>query len=729
MNDFIEKFKALPKEKRTIILDEIEKNGRQYNIFPLSTEQSQMWVLYQLDKESPYYSVPMYIHASNHLKLDSISRAICKICDANTVLKSVIFNVDGQAYVYINRDSYPQIRRICFDSKKDALNHMECEYRKPFNLEEEIPIRVIYYEISDGTSLLFFNVHHMFVDAYSGNIIFDTFIKEYSNLEDGIDNEMKASKYQYSDFSIEQKQWDYEKERVFWCNYLKDASFHTNLPYSYPESVFDSRAGTTISFTVKKDCLVELCKRIKVSCYAYLLGVYYILLSKVCEQDNLTIGTPTLNRNAKTEKMIGYFSNTIPINAEVKQEQKFIEFVQNLNSANIDCLDNAKLPFAKIVELNSAHRDDLTNPIFQTMFTYHGKTINFQQVYDVNKTVFSINDINERMDVQFDLLCTVVESKDDIVCNFTYRNSRFSDELMKRMVDLFASIYNETVSNTQLAVGDISSTWSYAELNSELPELCSEILNSCEEIVSADVCFYNNCIVVFYDAERDVSREYFKGIVSKKYRNEVIIFRVPNVGKGCVKLWLNDLEFASRLSKAIKCRAQLASRNAIVGSYISLCKNTNSGVSNFSGDNPTNGQFSSDEPHENVSILINCLKGNEYSYYSSLFGREVNIQLVEAAAREKTGPVNPIEQNMIAIWCRVLDKDDISVTDSFFALGGNSLKCIKLADEISTSFNCDFNIATLFKYSNIRDLSKYLSEFLDISFNTEDTDSDNIEEI
>ena len=325
MNEFIAKLKALPKEKREVILKEISANGQQYNIFPLSTEQSQMQVLYQLDKNSPYYSVPMYISASQEIDTTFVQKAINTVCDNNLILKSEVLNIDGQAFIFVNKDNYPTVSKVVLADKAAVLDSMENEYKRPFDLENEMPIRVVHYETMNNENFIFFNVHHMFVDGFSGNILFEQFVDEYKRVAGYTEGEnSKPTAFQYMHYAMEQKSWTYERETEFWGEYLKQANFYTHLPYSYPLSVINDKTGSNVKVSFSKKLLQAVCKENKVSVYSYLLAVYYVLLSKTCGQNNITVGTPTLNRNAKTENMIGYFANTIPLNVTVSEGASFI---------------------------------------------------------------------------------------------------------------------------------------------------------------------------------------------------------------------------------------------------------------------------------------------------------------------------------------------------------------------------------------------------------------------
>ncbi len=707
MNEFVEKLKVLPQEKREKILNEIKVNGKQYNIFPLSIEQRQMWVLYNIDKNSPYYSIPIYIEATGKIDLELVNKAIHKICIANSAFQSIIMSIDGQSFVHIDKNRFPQIKSVKVNNKNEALDMMEQEYKRPFDLEEEIPIRVVYFENNENECYLFLNVHHMFVDAFSGNIVFDEFISEYKKLAKGIDEKIETPKYQYSNYAIEQQDWDYKKEKDFWVGNLKDASFFTNLRHSYPSPLKYDRKAETISVTIDKEKITALCKEMKVSCYSYLLSIYYVLLSKVCGKNNITIGTPTLNRNKKTESVIGYFANTIPLNAKVEGNLSFDDFIGKINQNNIDCIDNAKLPFSNIVELNSAYRDDIENPIFQTLFTYHGKSINFKQKAKEGEIEFSFKDINDRMELQFDMICTAVEEDDCIDCNFTYKSSLFSAEMMKEFVNAFLKIYNITIADPKIKNQEICAELFFDNENYDLNDLKNDLLKENDSILDIDIFWFYNHFIIFYNSINDINRECFYNLISKKYTNDFILCnknRFKNIiSSECIK----NKDISEKILKSIICKEELSARNAASNLNIYLTESTD----------------------DNIKVVLECNKGANFDYYKNVFGESINFVFFENKSNDNSLPLNDVEEKMLKIWEDVLEKKDLSLSESFFALGGTSFKCISLADKIDSTFEITFNIATLFKYSTIRELSAYISELLGTETTEEVLVDDNIEEI
>ncbi len=71
---------------------------------------------------------------------------------------------------------------------------------------------------------------------------------------------------------------------------------------------------------------------------------------------------------------------------------------------------------------------------------------------------------------------------------------------------------------------------------------------------------------------------------------------------------------------------------------------------------------------------------------------------------EITLPRNRRESELVELWCRLLGRDRVDTEANFFALGGDSLKAIKMISEINRS-GFEYNVPDLFEHPTIADLA------------------------
>ena len=78
-----------------------------------------------------------------------------------------------------------------------------------------------------------------------------------------------------------------------------------------------------------------------------------------------------------------------------------------------------------------------------------------------------------------------------------------------------------------------------------------------------------------------------------------------------------------------------------------------------------------------------------------------------------TAPRDPVEEQVAAIWCEVLDVDCVGVNEGFFALGGNSLRATRVLTRIERDLGIRLPIAAMFNSSTVAALAELLKAYRD----------------
>ncbi|MEM9266720.1 MAG: alpha/beta fold hydrolase [Cyanobacteria bacterium P01_F01_bin.13] len=73
-------------------------------------------------------------------------------------------------------------------------------------------------------------------------------------------------------------------------------------------------------------------------------------------------------------------------------------------------------------------------------------------------------------------------------------------------------------------------------------------------------------------------------------------------------------------------------------------------------------------------------------------------------------PSNPLELKLSQIWESVLGVRPLSVEDSFFDIGGDSLLAVQLFNEMQQQLDCGLPLATLFQAPSVRQFARLLSQ-------------------
>lgn len=73
---------------------------------------------------------------------------------------------------------------------------------------------------------------------------------------------------------------------------------------------------------------------------------------------------------------------------------------------------------------------------------------------------------------------------------------------------------------------------------------------------------------------------------------------------------------------------------------------------------------------------------------------------------DETGTLDPLTEQLLQIWREVLGVPAVSPEDSFFEIGGNSLKCLQVLNRVSATFEIEVSIRGFFADPCVRGLAK-----------------------
>ena len=90
--------------------------------------------------------------------------------------------------------------------------------------------------------------------------------------------------------------------------------------------------------------------------------------------------------------------------------------------------------------------------------------------------------------------------------------------------------------------------------------------------------------------------------------------------------------------------------------------------------------------------------------------RTALLKLAENVVTQPIPPRNEIETKLAQIWQKLLNIPSVSVTDDFFAIGGNSLLSIALIAAVEKAFQQKIPVNTFFQLSTIEQLAQAISQ-------------------
>lgn len=72
-------------------------------------------------------------------------------------------------------------------------------------------------------------------------------------------------------------------------------------------------------------------------------------------------------------------------------------------------------------------------------------------------------------------------------------------------------------------------------------------------------------------------------------------------------------------------------------------------------------------------------------------------------------PATETQARLLNIWQALLNRDDISITDSFFDIGGHSLKANKMVNLINREMGVSLKLSDIFLHSTLKELGDLIA--------------------
>ncbi|MFJ1552006.1 condensation domain-containing protein, partial [Streptomyces sp. NPDC088246] len=349
---------------------------------PLSFAQQRLWFLDQLDPGSVEYNVPMPIRLGGVLDMPALSAALNAIVDRHEVLRTrLVAGDDGVPHQVIDPAAPLPLPMADVSGAEDRGSAvwalMAADAAQPFDLAGGRLIRALLIRLAPDEHVLALSMHHVAFDEWSKRIFHDELLLSYEAFRAGRPNPLPPLAVQYADFAVWQRQWldgeVLEEQLVYWRAQLGGASV-LEVPTDRPRPAVWSPAGAMVQFTVPArtaDSLRELCRRSGTTMFMTLLAAFDVLLSRYAGTGDVVVGTPVANRNrAETEKLIGFFINTLVMRTDLSGDPTFEELLGRVREMALNAYAHQDLPFEQLVDDLVTERDRSRSPLFQVLFNY-----------------------------------------------------------------------------------------------------------------------------------------------------------------------------------------------------------------------------------------------------------------------------------------------------------------------------------------------------------------------
>ncbi|MGD2093280.1 MAG: amino acid adenylation domain-containing protein, partial [Candidatus Aminicenantes bacterium] len=457
----------------------------------LSSAQKRLYFLHQLDEDSTSYNMPYVLRLEGEVNRGKLAEIFLRLIVRHESLRTSFGMLDGEPVQRIHNDVEFEIEYYqgevkvkeekepfgqvlnAFGGHSPKSQELKAKsyiysFIRPFDLSHAPLLRVRLIKLlrtptalgghpceegKENKYLLMVDMHHIISDGISRRLL----VREFMAL--AAEKDLAPLRLQYKDFSAWQNR-DAQREaqikqKAYWKKQLAGEIPVLDLPLDYVRPTMQRFAGSTVTFTIEQEevkALQSLALAEGMTLYMILLAIYYILLSKLSNQEDILVGTPTAGRrHADLQQIIGMFVNTLVLRNYPQGDKTYGAFLKEIKARTLQAFENQDYPYEELVEEVTITRDTSRNPLFDTMFVLQNMGIPRIEIPGLKLTP----DEHQIEISKFDLTLTATEAEAGLQLIFEYSTCLFKKSTIERFTNYFRKVVSVVISNPNIKICEV----------------------------------------------------------------------------------------------------------------------------------------------------------------------------------------------------------------------------------------------------------------------------------
>ncbi|KZE44088.1 hypothetical protein AV540_01955 [Brevibacillus parabrevis] len=428
---------------------------------PLSFAQQRLWFFDQLMPDNPMYNIPFALRLQGELDVAAWEKSLQAIIARHESLRTTFTDIDGQAVQVIHPQldwklDFVDLRDRSGDEKQQAIERLAADNAaRPFDLRHGPLIRATMMRTEEQAHVFLINMHHIVSDGWSVGVFLRELFAHYEAYCKGEVPQLAPMPIQYADFAAWQREWldgeVLDQQVAYWKEKLGGAEPLLALPTDRPRPAVQSYEGATYTTTFPHDLLAKLKKLSKeanTTLYMTLLAAFQTLLYRYSGQEDIVVGSPVAGRNRQeTEKLIGFFVNTLALRTNLSGDLPFSELLARVRETALAAYAHQDVPFEKLVDELQLERSLSYSQLFQVMFVLQNFPL--EDVETAGIHVAPVDTESHLTTSKFDLTLTMREKEDTLVAAFEYSTDLFDRSTIERMAEHLQNVLASIVTQPE----------------------------------------------------------------------------------------------------------------------------------------------------------------------------------------------------------------------------------------------------------------------------------------
>ena len=414
----------------------------------ISSSQKRIWLQQQLQTQNSYY-IPAVFKINQKIDKKRLGKSFKTLLQQYPMLRTAYVEKEGEISPRLLAVNDWKLKIIKPEIELTE-KRMQQIFSIPFHIEKEYPFRAFLQEISEEEYILILTIHHIAVDGWAIQLIFNLLLAEYES--------SKEEKYPQKVTSYENFITDENQKKAYWSQYanywkakLQDASYLVLNDTTSPAFEKKTQATNALEFSLTaelKHQLQDFSNAHETTLFMVLLSVFKTVLYHSSNQTDICIGTPiSLRDQLEYESVVGCFLNVLPLRTNCDPEQSFLAFLKQVKETVLGGFSNKDLPFEEIVKVVNPDRSHGKHPFFQVMFNMVTLPESTYEAMDMPVEIVHGNWDKSKYDITL-----YVNARETLDLEIVYNATLFSASYIEKIKTDFIEVANKIITrpNTPL---------------------------------------------------------------------------------------------------------------------------------------------------------------------------------------------------------------------------------------------------------------------------------------
>jgi len=409
-----------------------------------------------------------------HFPVESaaLNRAVRQLLARHSLLSSVFRLVRGEVRrvaADLNTADLVEVRDVSGLDDNGLRRLAQDLAEVPFQLNRDIPIRVVLLRRSGREDVLVVTTHHIVIDDVAQVSILRDLLAEYARAATGSPAELDSEDEpehddaaEFDDYVRRQRAYLGSPKSAaaaeYWHHELAAPVIPFDIPTDHPRPAVYQHRGAEVGFALPPELVTAVADAAgtrNVTPFAYLMSVFQMLLYRHTGETRFIVGYPATHRTARNRWSVGYYVNTLPMCGEIDPDAGFAETLVVTNRKLWRGLMHRDYPAAMMPRLRTPPRDPSRPGLISVMFGVNtaprGDTMSAgllpdQPVEHAGLTVTRF-DFPEQQG-QFDLSVLVIQHEAGSYVKFKYNTSLFDPRTAERLASDYVDLLERAVAET-----------------------------------------------------------------------------------------------------------------------------------------------------------------------------------------------------------------------------------------------------------------------------------------